>query len=1298
VHDNDLTADVPSNLAELRRAWQSGPPTPDLSLHITDEIRSDPKRLFALVQCDALERQRVRGLPAWVDEDLPITIEHYEAIIGKIEPGSLLARMLIRVEVQNAANLDESHKEAIIKLLSERFANDVAVVVDDLNCGETTMNQHTPTDLDPHDHEDRRRGNSDDLARDWGFKPGQTIGRYELIDRLDRGSGNQFGEVWMARRINPFQRVAIKFMRHDRMRKDLLLRFTKVEPKALARFNHPYIARFYEIGTHQGTPYLVMEYVPGEQICKYCDERQLSVRERLELMAKLCDAVQHVHLQGVIHRDLKPANILATEVKPEEKLKPIPKLIDFGLAKSINPDSPLSSRLQSGFNTFAGTYEYASPEQVASRKAEDTSQPADIYALGAVLYELIVGVTPMQHVSRDPSLTEYEMQSRLATEPRPSLSAAFQCMNPNQRKEAAAKRGMTVGEMKRLLRGRISHLTDRALRLLPNDRFSESRVMAQDIENYLYDRNYIEAAAEPRWDKAIRRIKRHKLAYASTAAIALLLVSGIIGTSWGMHQAEQQRQVAEQARHDAVLAKDGEAEQRRVAEEQQRVAEHRAERIERNAYIANIQMAQAWLTLDDHARLRDRLNASRGPYRHWEWYWLDSQCYVVSQLKGHTGAVAPASFSPDGRRVATASNDETARVWDTITGETIAELRGHAGDVWSASFSPDGRRVVTASQDQTARVWDSTTGEVLAELKGHMSDVISIAFSPDGRRVVTGSADDTARIWDATTGGVFRVLDGHTNMVLDVSFDSDGDRVVTASYDGTARVWDATTGDVVRVLEGHTGAVKSALFSPDGWRVVTASSDGSARVWDSATGETIAELEGHERGLRYASFSPGGERVVTASYDGTARVWDAATGATLAELNGHSDRVIDASFSPDGGRVVTASHDSTARIWDAYTGEALAELEGHSGVVWMAEFSFDGRYVVTASEDTTARVWKANVVDPFTELGHSRPVRSRGIRAASFSPNWRRVVTANDETARVWDAPTGETIAELRGHAGQVSSASFSPDGRRVVTASSDKTARVWDAVTGETIAEMIGHAGQVWSASFSPDGRRVVTASQDETARVWDAATGEIIAELRGHAGQVSSASFSPDGRRVVTASSDKTARVWDAVTGETVVELRGHAGFVWPASFSPDGRRVVTASSDKTARVWDAVTGETVVELRGHAGQVWSASFSPDGRRVVTGSRDRTSRVWDVATGEILAELVGHEDYIWSASFSSDGRSLVTASLDGTARVWDAAPAHIREAEHAAYARGQDGSVIVRVWMEEVCFPAASSTTIQD
>jgi WD40 repeat protein/energy-coupling factor transporter ATP-binding protein EcfA2 len=448
-------------------------------------------------------------------------------------------------------------------------------------------------------------------------------------------------------------------------------------------------------------------------------------------------------------------------------------------------------------------------------------------------------------------------------------------------------------------------------------------------------------------------------------------------------------------------------------------------------------------------------------------------------------------FNPaDGNRLATLSGDRKASAtarWDNQN--PSIELVGHKGDVVSAIFSPDGLRVATASRDGTARVWNLSRDRTTTELRGHDHWVSSVAFSPDGQSLVTASDDSTARVWGLSESRpTFASLSGHRSWVLAAALSVDGKRLVTASNDSTARVWNLSSDPPTSMaLTGHTGPVLSAAFSSDG-HVVTGSADATARVWNlSANSPIPIELRGHKQDLKSVSFSPDGRQVLTASLDKTARIWDWAA-KTFIELKCHDGGVLSAVFNRDGTRIVTASEDKTACLWDLTGLEPKpTKLTGHSSTVRDAQFSVDNKRVVTASDDGTARVWDVSGTAP--TFIRSLEGHQGAVLTAAFSPDNKYVVTASkDGTARVWDL-SAKTLAPivLNGHSNAVRSASFNQDGTVVVTASDDGTARVWD-LTGEepTSVALTGHLGGVSVAMFSPDGRHIVTGSDDTTARLW--------------------------------------------------------------------------------------------------------------------------------------------------------------------------------------------------------------------
>lgn len=621
-------------------------------------------------------------------------------------------------------------------------------------------------------------------------------------------------------------------------------------------------------------------------------------------------------------------------------------------------------------------------------------------------------------------------------------------------------------------------------------------------------------------------------------------------------------------------------------------------------------------------------------------------------LYGHKGPINFASFSQSGNLMVTASEDNTARLWDLRSGAELAVLSGHSDGVISAIFNRSGDRVLTSSYDNTARLWDTKKGALVKVLTGHAERILSGAFSPSGDRIITASFDATARLWNAGSGELIKVLAGHKGPILFVNFDPSGSRVVTASYDKTARIWDARSGVLLKVLAGHKHLVKSAVFSPSGDRVVTASYDKTVRLWDAGSGALLKIFTGHTDSVNYAAFSPSGDRVISASYDMTARLWDVKSGAPLAVLKGHEDWVRTARFNHSGDRIITASYDKTARLWDVKSGEQVAIFAGHEDRVLFADFSPLDDRVVTVSYDKTARLWNTGKNAQIAVLkGHEDMVRS-----AAFNPTGDRAVTASaDGTARLWDLRTGAQLAVLARHKDWVRSAVFSPSGDRVVTASGDNTARLWDVGTGKQLAVFAEHKGAVLSAVFNPSGDQVLTASSDGTACIRNVQTGARLAVFAGHKGTVETAAFSPSGDLVVTGSSDNTARIWDAKKGTQLAVLRGHKAPVYSAVFAPSGKTVVTASQDKTARLWDVRTGVQLATFIGHDRTVLSATFSPSGDRVVTTSRDKTVRIWDSNTHTQLAVFTGHESAVHSAAFSASSDRIITASEDKTARLWD-------------------------------------------
>ncbi len=1052
-------------------------------------------------------------------------------------------------------------------------------------------------------------------------------GRFKLRQKLGEGG---MGEVWVADQAAPVQRrVAIKVVRPGLDSERMLARFEQ-ERQALALMDHPNIAKVLDAGEAEGRPYFVMELIKGVPITEYCDRAKLSPRERLALFVPVCEAVQHAHQKAVVHRDLKPSNILVALYDG----RPVPKVIDFGIAKATGPR--LTDRsIYTEVGALIGTLEYMAPEQ-AELNNLDIDTRADVYALGAILYELLTGSVPFSRQELQAAgFLEMLRVIREVEPPRPSTKLSKSGTLPS----VADVRRTDPQKLVSLMRGELDWIILKCLEKDRGRRYQAASGLARDLEHYLADEP-VEACPPTARYRLRKFARKYRTALVTAAAFAILLVAGVVVSTWqavratsAEKMAKRSEQEANKERLAALVAKQQALEAKAEADKQRDEADKRRDEADKQrdearlaAYASGMRLAQRSWELNNVEHTRELLadvpsEAAGRNLRGFEWFYLSRLCRPDElTLVGHAGRVWGVAFSPDGQRLASGSGDKTVKIWDSATGKELFALKGHAGLVYGVAFSPDGQRLASASNDQTVRIWDSATGKELLAHKGHAGLVYGVAFSPDGQRLATGSDDQTVKIWDSATGKELFSFKGHAGTVWSVAFSPDGQRLASGSDDQTVKIWDSATGKELFALKGHAGLVGSVVFSPDGQRLASASNDQTVKIWDSATGTEQFTLKGHTNAVRNVAFSPDGQRLASASHDKTVRIWDTATGRHLFALKGHTDYILSVAFSPDGQRLASASFDKTVKIWETATGKELFAHKGHTGGVWSVAFSPDGQRLATGGKDPTARIW---------------------------------------------DSATGRELIALKGHAGGVYSVAFSPDGQSLASGSSDQTVKIWDSATGKELFALKGHAGYVWSVAFSPDGQRLASGSHDKTVKLWESATGKELLTLKGHASVVQGVAFSPDGQRLASTSWDRTVRIWESATGKELLTLKGHAGSVLSVAFSPDGKRLASGSMDQTVKIWDRVTGKELFALTGHAGMVFGVAFSPDGQRLASASSDETVTIWDSATGKELLALKGHAGWVFSVAFSPDGQRLASANDDGFVHLWETASVS-REVQH--------------------------------
>lgn len=536
---------------QLTQAWRSGPPPPDLRLYIDDEVRTDPVRLAALVRADALERRRVRGLAAWAGEDLSSSVSHYETCLGEsIEPGSPLAALLVRLELEDAAAEGPKALERAVAYLQTWDAQSVAQVLGDLERSGTFDPESLGTGPDSILGLMKGLGGSEDsgsasqlIPSDSSSQVPASIGPYRVLERIGEGG---FGVVYRAEQSTPVHReVAVKVIKPGMDSSEVVARFEQ-ERQALAVMNHPGLAHVYDAGkTGRGLPYFVMEFVPGEPITNYCDRHTLTVRERLKLFTQVCDAVQHAHMKGVIHRDIKPSNVLVVDGENG----PVVKVIDFGVAKAVSMEWSRET-LFTRHGHLVGTPEYMSPEQ-ADLGATDIDTRTDVYSLGVLLYELLTGTTPFDAGTlRSAGLAEIQRIIREVDPPRPSTRLTRSAENG---KASTGRRGASrvrdVARTRELSR-ELDWIPLKAMRKERTERYAGPSELAMDVNNYLAGRP-LQARPETTAYLLRKFVRRNRGPVAAVAGVLVALAAGVVGTSVALYQVRL-AQAAEAERADEL--------------------------------------------------------------------------------------------------------------------------------------------------------------------------------------------------------------------------------------------------------------------------------------------------------------------------------------------------------------------------------------------------------------------------------------------------------------------------------------------------------------------------------------------------------------------------------------------------------------------------------------------------------------------------------------------------------------------------------------------------------------------------
>jgi WD40 repeat protein len=1002
-----------------------------------------------------------------------------------------------------------------------------------------------------------------------------SIPGYEILGVLGRGG---MGVVYRARHRALNRVVALKMvLSGGHAGEDELARFRR-EAEAVAQLQHPNIVQVYEVGEAEGRPFFALEYCAAGSLAGRLAGTPLPPEQAAPLVETLARAVQAAHECGVIHRDLKPANVLLAgdPAAPLERLQP--KVTDFGLAKKL--DDP-AGQTRSG--VVMGTPSYMAPEQ-ASGSGKAVGPAADIYSLGALLYELLTGRPPFRAATTGETLRQVGSDEPV----------------PPRRLQPKVPRDLNTICLK-------------CLEKEPAKRYASAQGLADDLHHWLKGEPIV--ARPVSWAEWTWRWCRRNpaLALACAAAAALLAVSLVTF-------ARSRDQALRLAYRNEELAKKAE---RRLAENYFDVGVRSGNREEYG--LGMLFLVRALEVCPDDAGLQNQIRLGLGRF-----------ALAAPQLKvvlNHppefpVAETAAAALSPDGKVVLTAGDGGGVSLWDAGTGRLVGQPLPHPDRVRALAFRSDGKWCATGCNDGNARVWDVSSHKLLLTLP-HKGPVTAVAFNPEGGTVATGSEDGTVRLWKLPGGEPLRAGPlRHGGAVYAAAFSPDGKTLVTGGADGTARLWNAGTGEPVGESVRHPAAVRAVAFRPtDGREILTGCEDGKARFWLVRDGRFLDFDLPHPDVVQAVTYSPDGNTVLTGCSNHQAQLWERATGRPVGEPLQDCSEVRGVAFGRDGRTILTVSLNG-ARLW-TIPGPLVLR---HDQWVAAVAFSPDGRKLLTGSGDIARRTGRTILWDAQTgqALGPATEHRYM-VMSVAFSPDGSRFATGSGNLAevapwpflvpageaRLWDAATGKPLGPPLPHRGSVPAVAFRPgDGHYLLTACmQDQTACLWDTGTGKLV-RALSHRSKVVAAAFSPDGTMVATGpyGKDERALLWEAATGKCVGQLP-HNSIVPGVAFSPDGRRLLTGSGDYVARLWDLGGAERPRQTFAHRQWIRAVAFHPrNPDLILTGGGDNTARLWDVVTGKQVGPPMRHEGMVLAAAFSPDGTAVATGSSDGTARLWKV------------------------------------------------------------------------------------